>query len=206
MTAVEQTPFHNFLAGLEDELRTVSFPKQLAFAASCCERAFPNYLVFSQLQHWGNPTVLRDSIGEAWEIACGREEQRYKLKELTDGCSAATPNSEAFPAVDVTAAQEAAFMVTLLLQFCREKDLGYVVRIATFARDTIDLYVQVSEALDAADPLLEERIAAHPLMQRELETQLMDLDSVKRANSPGDFRDFMANATSVRVSNIGVPR
>jgi uncharacterized protein len=205
MMAVEHTPFNQFLAGLEDELRRLPFPNQLAFAASCCERAVPNYVIFSQLQHWGDPTVLRSGIDEAWGVACGQAEQRARLKELEDRCKVVTPNSEAFPATDVTAAQEAAFMAALLLQFCLEKKPSYPVRIATFARDTIDLYVQTHESLDAADPLLEEKIARHPLMQRELETQIADLNSVKRANSPSDMRYFMARATAIRISNIGVP-
>ena len=45
-------------------------------------------------------------------------------------------------------------MVILLLQFCRDKVPAYAVRIAKFARDTIDMYVQVIRRLEPTDPNL----------------------------------------------------
>lgn len=126
-------------------------------------------MAFSQRQHWGDPAILRSDIDEAWEIAGGAPVEPAKIADLERRTQAVTPNSDNFPNADVTAAQEAAFMVTLLLQFCRKRRLSYVVRIATFARDTIDLYVQSEQGLDPSDPNLEEKIASHPLMVRELE-------------------------------------
>jgi uncharacterized protein YjaG (DUF416 family) len=206
MMTVEQTPFQQFLTGMEEQLRRMPFPNQLAFAASCCERAFPNYVTFSEAQRWGDPTILRSGIDEAWKIACGTREEGDRISELESRCKAVTPNSEDFPGTDVTAAQEAAFMVTLLLQFCRERKESYAVRIATFARDTVDLYVQTEEAFDASDPDLEAKIANHPLMATELERQKADFDALKLIRASEELSHFRLRAAVVNTSNIGVPK
>ena len=204
MMTVKQTPFQQFLAGLEDQLREVPLPNQLAFAASCSERAYPNYLAFSERQRWGDYTVLRSGIDEAWKAACGLREDALRIRELEDRCKVITPNSDNFPGEDVTAAQEAAFMVTLLLQFCREGKPSYAVRIATFARDTVDLYVQTEGAMDPSDPNIEEKIAYHPLMRGELQRQKADLATLKLVRSSEELLEFKLRASAVVASNIGV--
>ncbi|SRR5713101_784634 len=201
---VEQTPFQQFLNGLEEQLRKMSFRNQLAFAASCCERAFPNYVAFNERQHWRDAAVLRLGIDEAWKIICGAKVEESRIRELEARCKVVTPRSDDFPDEDVTAAQEATFMATLLLQFCLDPKPNYAIRIATFSRDTIDLYVQTQQSLDPSDPHLEEKIASHPLMESELGKEKADLAALKTMRSTEELCNFKLRAVAINTSNIGI--
>jgi uncharacterized protein YjaG (DUF416 family) len=199
---VEQTLFQQFLDGLEGQLKDLPFPNQLAFAVSCCERAFPNYVEFSRRHGWRSADALRLALDEAWEIVEGQE--KSELTNVKERCEAATPKSDDFPGEDVTAAQEAAFMVTLLLEFCLLRQPNYVKRIAAFARDTVDLYIQLEEGLHPSDPDLEEKIANHPLMQQELQTMKTELEMLKRIRLREELRNFKLRASNPATSNIGL--
>ena len=95
-------------------------------------------------------------------------------------------------------------MVRLLLQFCSDKQLSHVMSIATFARDTIDMYVQVIEELDPADPHLDEKIARHPLMLQEISKQEGDLLKLAQTKLQADLQEFRKYATHPEKSNIGL--
>src|ERR1041384_7632372 len=165
--------FQSFVARLEDRLRTLPHSHRLAFSAACCERAYPNYVIFFQLSHWGGPAVLRASLNKVWDFVEGASLIFDEISELQQKCESVTPDLDDFSTSDIdvqaAAGQEAAFMVNLLLQLCRDNQLSYVLRIVTFARDTIDLYIQAVEKLDPADPQLNRKIYQHPLMLRSEE-------------------------------------
>jgi len=95
-------------------------------------------------------------------------------------------------------------MVTLLLQFCQEPRLSYPIEIATFSRDTIDMYVQVIEKLDAADPQLNEKIGQHPLMLEELRKQKNDVEKLTQIITRTELNQFREYATHPERSNIGL--
>jgi len=194
--------------GLPEALQRLSHSCRLAFAASCCERAYPNYVSFSQHADWGGPAALRTSLNRVWDFIEGSIRALDDLAELEQKCESVTPDLDDFSTSDIDvlagAAQEAAFMVRLLLQFCRDNQLSYAVRITTFARDTIDMYVQVVEKLDSADPQLDEKIAQHLLMLREVEKQESDLLKLTQMKTRADLQEFRRHATNPERSNIGL--
>jgi uncharacterized protein len=196
------TSFQVFLDSLDAELRQMPWARQLAFAASCCERAFPNYVVFSGQAGWGDPAVLRQSLDKTWRFVEGEPFPEDEIRKLKQRCEAATPDADDFESVVVGPGQEAAFCVHLLLDFCLERDRRSAVRISTWVRDTIDSYVQHLENIDTADPEREQRIEGHPLMREELERQQSDLAYLKRADI--DLAEFKRRATRVTKSNIGL--
>jgi uncharacterized protein YjaG (DUF416 family) len=193
---------------LESKLQELPHSHRLAFAASCCERAYPNYVVFFQLARWGGPAILRASLNRVWDFIEGSTRALDDLRELEQKSEAVTPDLDDFstPDIDVqaAAAQEAAFMVRLLLQFCRDNQLSYALRITTFARDTIDMYVQVLEKLDPADPRLDQRVAQHPLMVQETRKQESDLLRLTQTRTQAELQAFRRYATNPDRSNIGL--
>src|SRR5205807_3616986 len=134
--------FQDFLDSLEEDLRELPHSFQLAFAASCCERAYPNYEAFSRQEKWGDAAALKSALDMVWRFILEGNLSENERAALQSACEAATPDSDDFSpetsmaAVLITAAQEAAFMVRLLLQFCQDPQPAYAVRIATFARET----------------------------------------------------------------------
>jgi uncharacterized protein len=200
--------FRNFLDRLEQELEGLPHSHQLAFGASCCERAYPNYVAFFQLARWGGPAILRASLNRVWDFIEGSSGALDDLAELEQKSEAVTPDLDDFSTSDIdvqaAAAQEAAFMVRLLLQFCRDRQISHPVSIVTFAHDTIDMYVQVIERLDPADPRLNKKIAQHPLMVQEIRKQQSDLLKLTHVKTRAELHEFRKYATKLDRSNIGL--
>jgi hypothetical protein len=165
-------------------------------------------VIFFQRARWGGPAALRASLNRVWDFIEGSIWVLDDLAELEQKCESVTPDLDDFstPDIDVQAgaAQEAAFMVRLLLQFCRDNQPSYAVRIITFARDTIDMYVQVIEKLDPADPQLNEKVAQHPLMLKEIRKQENDLLKLKEIRTRAELQEFRSCATHPKRSNIGL--
>jgi uncharacterized protein YjaG (DUF416 family) len=193
---------------LEDKLHELPHSHRVAFAASCCERAYPNYINFFQLAHWGGPGALRTSLNRVWDFVEGLIGALDDISELEQKCESVTPDLDDFSTPDIDlqsgAAQEAAFMIRLLLQLCRDNQLSYILRIMTFARDTIDMYVQVIEVIDPNDPQLDERIEQHPLMLREIRKQEDDLSRLSQIKARSELKEFRKYATHPDRSNIGL--
>ena len=191
----------------ERKLRKLPHSLQLAFAAACCERAYPNYVRFHQLTHWGDPSILRISLDRAWDFIENGIHVSGEFEQLEQKCEAVTPDLDDFDNaandLEAAAAQEAAFMIRLLLQFCGDCQFSYALRIVTFATDTIDMYVQVMENLDPADPQLDEKIAHHSLMQEEIRNQESDEFKLAHVKSKTDLREFRVNARHPEKSNVG---
>jgi uncharacterized protein YjaG (DUF416 family) len=193
---------------LEKRAEELTHSHQLAFAASCCERAYPNYVIFFQNARWGGPAALRTSLNRVWDFVEGSVQSLDDISELEQKCESVTPDLDDFSTSDIDvlagAAQEAAFMVRLLLQFCRDNQLSYAIRITAFARDTIDMYVQVLEKLDPADPQLDEKVAHHPLVLQEIRKQESDLFKLTQIKTRSELKAFRRFATSPQTSNIGL--
>jgi uncharacterized protein YjaG (DUF416 family) len=207
---MDASSFSDFLSGLKKQLGRLAHPHQLAFASSCCERAYPNYKRFSASTGWGDSEAFRWALDLVWNLIVNRPFEEGARVDLLKRCEASTPDTDNFSpqtaaeAALITAGQEAAFMVTLLLQFCREPDPLYGVRIATFARDTVDMYVQIVEHLQPTDPNLEEKISQHPLMVQELKNQEEDLLSLTQVRMSNDLAEFRNRAANPKRSNIGL--
>jgi uncharacterized protein YjaG (DUF416 family) len=163
---------------------------------------------FSSQAGWGKPNVLRESLDKVWEIVDGESPNMDVLVQFERKCQQATPDLDAFSSPDIdfaaAAGQEAAFMVTLLLQFCRDTNPLYAVRIARFAYDTIDMYVQVRERLNPTDPQLERKIDEHPITQAELSVQREDLFTLAKIQTVTDLRQFIKRAIAPATSSIGL--
>lgn len=193
---------------LGSKLQELPHSRRLAFAASCCERAYPNYVIFFQRARWGGPAALRTSLNRVWDFIEGSIGALDDIRELEQKCESVTPDLDDFSTSEIDvqagAAQEAAFMVRLLLQFCRDNQLSYAVRITTFAQDTIDMYIQVVEKLDPADPQLDQRVAQHPLMLQEIRNQESDLLKLTQIKTRAELQEFRRYATNPERSNIGL--
>lgn len=69
-SVVTEPPFDT--EGLREQLLSLTPPQLLAFGLTCSERLYPNYVVFSREQGWGQPESLRASLDLAWDALSGR--------------------------------------------------------------------------------------------------------------------------------------
>jgi uncharacterized protein len=163
------------------DLASLSWPEALAFAAACVERIVPNYERFSRETGWGDPRSIGHALDVIWQATqtVSRVDEATLRQCLAD-CEAAVPESEDFHSLFTSGAQDAVFAVCSLLEFLLDGSLDRLVLAARYPTDSVDLYVQELEGMTPQDPLIENRILSHHLMQQELARQQRDLDLLRR--------------------------
>jgi uncharacterized protein YjaG (DUF416 family) len=165
----------------ESVLLELSPSHRIAFCAAIAERLYPNFVAFHEESGWGEPSVLRAGLDAAWVIACDEEAaDAERLSELRMECLEQAPPTGHFESDLESAALDAATAAAETVACCMDASVVHCSDIATFAADTVDMYLQISGAVQGG-AALEAQIAAHPLMQRELERQRADLALLRAA-------------------------
>jgi uncharacterized protein YjaG (DUF416 family) len=168
---------------------------QLAFGAACCERLLPNYAAFQNDTSWGDITPIRTALDAIWAYLSGDALSSAEISRMIKSCERVAPSSDDFESLYVTAAQDACFAVCSLLDYVLDGNTDKVVQAATYATDSVDLYVQETEDMAPNDPSLEQKILSHRLMQRELEKQAHDVKAIgERAFLDTEFLKELKNS------------
>lgn len=192
---------------LKGRLARLGEKQLLAFGAICCERLLPNYVAFQQDSGFGNVVPMRKGLDLVWAFLGGGAISSDEICEAVVACESVAPSSEESNSLFVTAAQDACFAVCSLLDFLQENNLDKIVQVAAYATDSVDLYVQEIEGITPNDPLLEDRILTHSLMQRELRQQDVDLQAVEKIQSV--THEFLSELKSLWKNdgrgNLGAP-
>lgn len=157
---------------LKRALEQISWKHRAVFGAACCERLLPNYVAFVEEVRWGEPETLRSGIDYVWSVATGGLLNPAEVQRLIQRCDSIIPDAEDFATPSVSAALDAGTAVVETLQSLLDSDVQRIVDVASFCRDTVDMYIQNRDRLDYNnDPLFETKIARDPLMKRELDRQ-----------------------------------
>jgi uncharacterized protein len=170
---------------LLSNLRILPFAAALAFALSCAERLYPNYIRFSREHGWGDPSVLRAALDYGWGRLLGNTNET-DAGELRQQCEDATPDTEDFDSIYISPGLDAACAASMVLDIVQNRDPGIVADIASLCRDTVDMYIQEIEKMSSQDRKREQKILIHPLMQRELSRQREDISTVADLLTEGD--------------------
>lgn len=158
---------------LAEYLEDLPIKHQAAFAASCAERLLPNYKKFSESEGWGDYGLLRQALDGIWLHLA--QNANLNLKDLIKKCDKVIPDTEDFETIYVSFALDAGNAIVETLLFIQDNEMSRIVDIASFCRDTVDMYIQELDNMDYSDPSFEQKIASHPLMLKELSKQSEDL-------------------------------
>lgn len=158
--------------GLRLRLEKLDHIKQMAFGASCCERLLPNYYVFQKQVRWGDTSQLRSALDFIWHsLLSEKVDLKEKIATLIASCEKVTPDSDDFDSLYLPLAQDGCLATINLLEHFLKPDAKKVVWAASYAIDSVDLYVQEIHSMNANAPDLEDKILRHKFMQRELLVQ-----------------------------------
>lgn len=168
---------------LSNLLTRLSAEGRIAFCASVCERLLPSFERFATEEAYGNAQILRRGVDLAWRCAQGHSVSEQELKEFTEQVEDIAPEPGDFDSDFASSALDAASAVGATLRCCETGEVAHCVEVAVYARDSVDMYIQIRGDISSEDPSLEEKIVAHPLMQREIERQLFALNMLERARA-----------------------
>lgn len=174
---------------LRSQLNELDPARRMTFALSCAERLLPNYRRFALENNWGNEDALRQALDFGWTCLLMGVADASVAASLQDACAEEAPDTEAFESLLVSAALDAANSAANVAALPVTPSVELVVEIATFARDSVDLYTQEIEGMPSVASDLEERIRMHPLMQAELSAQRDALAAIVAGISPETARE-----------------
>ncbi len=181
--------FYN-LDSLKEELKQLPHLHRVAFAASICERMLPMYKIFSQIENWGRPSVLRESLDEVWLILQGKPIDSSKLHQWMEDylCEDVCPHVEEYNFDNLDYLYEAFFTVSALdctLTALLTSDLKHIIAVVNLARfETIERFITERDNLVEADNPQDEMelIANHPLAIQEIVKEMEALQKLKNAD------------------------
>jgi hypothetical protein len=154
---------------LRKQLEGLSKWKQLVFMVCCCERMFPNYVIFANETGWGQKELIRRALDTAWTLLlAGRSSADCSY--LAQKCDDWTPDTDDFVSSYTSAALDAAVSAAILMEAFHDFDQSGPITIATLSRDTVDMRIPGYS---------KEKILHHELMQTELRAQREDIEVIK---------------------------
>lgn len=186
---------------LTEELRELPVKHRVAFAASCCERLFPNYEAFAVMENWGNPKVFRQALDEVWQFLKGDTLSKEHIHELIRVCEAVIPDTEDFTTIFTGPALDAAAAILYTLESCLDGSPERLALVGRVAITTLDDYLNIVNdpelEVHGVDPAFNAWLQQAPLMRAELVKQQQDLAVLKsRPVLDPDFLEHMRRSAS----------
>lgn len=176
---------------IESSLRRL--PPKAAGIFSCCvsERLSEIYSVFVAKEKWGNPRLVRETLDLAWAFLKGTE-IRDRLNATLSNIESGTPHAEKFSSVEGVCAQNLCIAVDITVRLCLEEpgtqplasEYGFEALKAAICNKEIG-FIDLGSGPDAQQ--FELRLINHPMIARELELQLSDLNALVTARAGQPF-------------------
>jgi uncharacterized protein len=168
-------------------LKPLSFQKQLIFGVLTCEKLYPNYEHFSQNNLWGNGQILQNAISIIYQNVFRKDLfSEDEIQNLIEQVESITPDTEEFESILVSFALDACTSVLSTLNFIIDGETENIIDVATYARDTVDMYIQERDDLDVNDKMIEIKIEQDIFMQREKQRQF---DIIKLLSEKKEITD-----------------
>ncbi|MEH2136433.1 DUF416 family protein [Nostoc sp.] len=126
---------------LEQGLEALPPMHQVAFAAACCERLFPNYGIFLReikAQGWNGNDPIREALDEIWEFLAGKKIDAARFRELLSNC-------EEYPYEyeneETPEGQRGAWIVSETIKLCLEQTPQKIILVAKEIDGTLYIYI-----------------------------------------------------------------
>jgi uncharacterized protein YjaG (DUF416 family) len=156
-----------------------------AFGIQLLERAAPNFYRFQFETGAQGGAMLRAVQSQMWAQVEGSRLQ-VPLTISSAECEESAPDTEQYSSLYTSSALDAISIACNLLEFVESKKIELIVNCASLRRDSLDIFLQITDEVDSDSDDFESELIAHPLMQEELGFQASDLDYCERSVNSGD--------------------
>jgi uncharacterized protein YjaG (DUF416 family) len=179
-------------------------PARLAFAALLLDRAIPNFFRFEYETGAPGGAVLRGAQAKVWALVEGSAATSIFKNLNSKACEAYAPDSERFESLYTSSALDAVSIACNVLDYILSEEIELLVDSASARRDSVDMYLQLSESVDSSAPDFEAQVVSHPLMQEELgfqDADLQFLEHCQRTKAP-IWPDVLRRSVELRYSEL----
>lgn len=170
--------YNNQRNAISNSISGFNFWQKAAFCALCCERALPNYFYYAQLNHFGQPELLKEIINVSWNSILNQElvmelEQMQEYLEQLNTDEVVPDSSESMHA---DWAQDAAMVVYDLVRFLIEGNEKMVLDISSCCIETTQKYVFENYGyVDDNHPNYEVKMLSYDVTSQEITIQRKQL-------------------------------
>lgn len=164
-------------------IETLDDRGKILFAVLTSERLYSNYVAFEQAYNWGEPQVLEEAISTVYlHLIKDDLIEDDEIEDLISRVELVTPDTEDFPGILTSFALDACTSVLGTLQFILDRDAEHIIDIATYARDTVDMFIQERDDMNSLDPSINIQIEHDDFMVREKERQRTLIKTIANMN------------------------
>lgn len=151
-------------------MRDLSLYQQAAIATTLLERMLPNYLLFSEVSHFGDPVLVRKILDLCWEWLTVPK-AKINFEKLAEELELVTPEVNHFDMFGVYPAVDCATALDMLLNGIREQDGAEFINVAKISQATVARLIeyQAADAEITTEAELKKWVRDDPLMQYEME-------------------------------------
>jgi len=174
---------------LKNRLGRLSRRHILTFGAWQLERMVPNFMQFCVESQSEGVWVLKCAVSYAWSVIETGNLDRFDGITVDD-CERIAPDTEDFESIYTSSALDAATAAGNLVKYIHKNEVDLIVEMSALARDSADIFIQLSNVADQDSEYFEETIRTHPLMQAELQYQEADIGFLEHLR--GDRNQFFS--------------
>jgi len=159
---------------------------RLAFGTLLLERAVPNFLRFEAETGAPGGAVLRGAQAKLWERLEGNTVAAAFDSITAKACEFFAPDTEHYKSLYTSSALDAVTIACNVLDYADSGRTELLVDSAGLRRDSVDMFLQLTERAHVSAEELEVRLLSHPLMQEELGSQEADLVFLEKWQFKGE--------------------
>ncbi|MBC6609772.1 DUF416 family protein [Hymenobacter sp. BT507] len=150
-------------------------------AATVCEKLYPSYAWFTEIENWGDVTIYQASVELLYGAAATPSAFVSEAQQMLTAFEQVFPDLDDFESLAASFGFDASCALDSALNFLISGGKAHIQNCVQFAFDTLDMYVQEIEGLDPNRADLKEIIENNEYVVQERKRQqelLMLLDSI----------------------------
>ena len=163
---------------LANRLSALPRQKMIGFAAACAERLLPAYDRYSEKAalRTEDSMVYRRALETIWSHLLDREPDVKDLGKLANNCFISIPSEDDAWRQGEPYAEDAGAVVTFAVRAYSSDVPENAVHAARRVYEAVDNFVTSRNEANGISHIDEQKVLAHPLIQRELGRQRYDLE------------------------------
>lgn len=195
-----------FIEQIKNDIQALNKRNKIVYCLLISEKLLPNYKYFCNIYKFGEIKKLEQIIDILYDyvfdkINVSHEEINIYLNEIEE----ITPDTNDYSTILVSFALDACTAIISTLNFIKSENDNHVLDVASYARDTVDMFIQERDDLDLNNRELETLIENDNLMKKEKEKQKRIIEYLKKHDIINKmFIEELREINSGNIININI--
>jgi len=155
---------------------------KIIFALLTCEKLYSNYVFFSKATNWGNSATLLMGTSLVYQYLIHDLYNLEAIKQAIIDVDNVTPDTEDFPGILTSFALDACTSVHSTLKFLVDRNVEHLIDVATYARDTVYMFLQETLSANLVSSDIEYQIENDKLLIAEKTRQFSLIEILQKSD------------------------